>query len=104
MTNKIVYSPKALEDLDDIWEYISNDFENVDVANNVVDKILEEIVDLKDYPKLGPELIFEDNINSGYRFLICKPYIAFYHLGDSNVMIDRVLHEKRDYIQIIRNL
>ena len=42
----IHYSALALSDLDEIWDYIAADFDNVSAANRVINRILH---DKRDY-------------------------------------------------------
>jgi plasmid stabilization system protein ParE len=37
----------------------------------------------------------------GYRFLACGNYLAFYRQQDNDVLIDRILYGRRDYLAIL---
>lgn len=52
---KVVYSPKALEDLQKITTYIIENF-GVDAAQNALGKITTNIRRLGEYPVLGVSL------------------------------------------------
>ena len=53
MYNIIKYSPEALNDLDEIWIYISESLSNPVSANNTINGILDTIDVLKEFPKSG---------------------------------------------------
>jgi hypothetical protein len=41
--NKILYSPEALSDLDQIWTYINNELQNPAAAQKIIADILDAI-------------------------------------------------------------
>ncbi len=101
MNNKLYYSPEALKDLNDIQEYITVELCNSSAALNVINKILDMIDKLKDYPNMGAKLSGITDIESDYHFVISGKYIAFYRHVENNVYIDRVLYGRRNYLNII---
>ena len=98
---EVHYSEVALADLDDIWGYITFELMNPDAAVNTVNGIMDAIDRLSDYPLSGTPLNALLDIESDYRFVIYRNYLAFYHLESSAVNIDRVLYEGRDYIKAL---
>ena len=51
MPSKIEYTRTALQDLDAIWDYISNKLENPIAAQHTVDGILDAIALLASFPE-----------------------------------------------------
>ncbi len=98
MNNKINYSPMAKDDLDGIWHYIANELLNPSAAENTVNGIMDIVDGLGDFPEMGSRLIFNSGLDSGYRFVIYKNYMVFYHIQADFVYIDRVIYGKRDYM------
>lgn len=47
---KILYSPKSRKDLDNIFDYIHDDLNNLVAAKRTVKGILNKINELKEYP------------------------------------------------------
>ena len=43
MKNKINYSPEAIRDLDEIWEYIAFEFYNAEAAERIVNRIMDTV-------------------------------------------------------------
>lgn len=102
MLRRIEYSPRALKDLDGIWDYIEKELCNPSAAQNTVEGIMDKIDILMSFPEAGAKLEFENGLNSGYRYVSFKNYIAFYHLeSDDIVYIDRVVYSGRDYMRIL---
>ena len=99
----ILYSKKALSDLDEISRYISSELENPIAADSVINGIMDTIDLLEDQPLLGKPLYFDNNLFSGFRYLIYHNYLAFYHTEDNDAYIDRVLYGKSDYLRILFN-
>ena len=79
------YSHEALNDLDDIWGYITFELMNPDAAINTVNGIMDAVDRLSEYPLSGTPLNVLLEIESEYRFVIFKNYLAFYHLENSAV-------------------
>lgn len=97
----INYSPKALQDLDEIWEYISKDLFNPDAAENIVTSILDAVDVLGEFPESGAPLEPHINLDSPYRFVTAGNYIAFYRFEETTVFVDRVLYQKRNYAKLL---
>ena len=100
---KLLISPEAKQDLLEIKEYISNELDNPIAAKNVTDKIIKQISTLSDLPKIGTMLSSIINMETGYRFLVCGNYTAFYRYIDNTVFVDRILYGKRDFMRILFN-
>ena len=96
---RIKITPKANDDLDDIYDYISKELFNQVAAENLMDKIETSIMRLGDFP-LSCSFV-EDNVlkQKGYRKLIINNYIAFYVVDgtEKQVVIMRVLYGKQNY-------
>ena len=97
--HKIRYTPAAVDDMDEIFSYISQD--NVATAEMMLEKINKEIVKLVEFPNMGSVLSEEEYtiIQRGYRFIVVHPYLVFYRITDNTVIICRILHGRRDYLR-----
>ncbi len=67
--NKLLYSPEALNDLDEIWTYINNELQNPAAAQKNVSDTLDAIEKLQDFAELGPLLSSITEFESDYRFM-----------------------------------
>ena len=101
MKYSINYSPKALQDLDDTWDYISKDLFNPEAADNVINAILDAVDNLGDFPESGAPLEPHLDLDTPYRFVTAGNYIAFYRFEDDTVYVDRILYKKRNYVKLL---
>lgn len=99
--NKLHYSSEALNDLDVIYTYIFEELQNPTAAQKIVDGILDAIEKLKEFSEMGAQLSSITDVESGYRFLVCGNYLAFYRVTGADVSIDRILYGRRDYLRIL---
>lgn len=99
--HKLRINPIAMQDLHDIKEYITKEFDNSNAAVDVITNIMGCYEKLKEFPLLGTELSSKIDIPTDYRYLICGNYIVFYKNDDAHVSIYRVLYSRRDYIKIL---
>lgn len=97
--NKIKYAPVAIDDMDEIFSYISKD--NIAAAEILLERITTGIFRLAEFPNLGSVLSDEEYtlVNSGYRFIVIQPYLVFYRIIGHTIIIHRVLHGRRDYLR-----
>lgn len=98
---EIRFSPDALEDLQAIKSYITDDLQNVTAAENTVKTIMDRIRQLIDSPDMGAPLSSVALTQSDYRYLICGSYTAFYRHEEDTVLIVRVLYGRRDYLKVM---
>ena len=96
---KVEYSPKVLEDLQRIKEYIKRNF-GVDVAQNAISKITTSIRRLMEYPLLGVALGGMIDVPTDYMYIFIERNYVFYRIEGNLVKIVRVLNEQQDYMRI----
>ena len=94
-------SPAALEGIQEIKRYISEDLPNPDSAQKIAVNIVEGIKKICDFPEAGSLLSSKIGVNTNYRFISSGNYLAFYRVKESTVFVDRVLYAKRDYTKIL---
>ena len=94
----VKYSPKALEDLDKVWEGVFEASKSYDVTKKYLNDILDMVEAKADFPFSGSPLIFNDMF-TGYYFLVFKKYMVFYRIEGASLYVDRVLLGKSDYVK-----
>ena len=97
----IVFSPEAIKDLEETKAYITEELCNEQAAVKTVSKILKDIRMLSQFPESAPLLSSIVDFDTNYRFLVCGNYIAFYRLGENEVRVLRILHARRNFMQIL---
>ena len=96
-----ILSMEAKRDLKNIQDYISDEQEAPKVALKVIESILNRIEKLIDFPNTGTLLSPKVNFPTSYRYVRASGYLAFYRHENNQLLVDRVIHEKRDYISIL---
>ncbi|MEK4355715.1 type II toxin-antitoxin system RelE/ParE family toxin [Paenibacillus sp. FSL M7-1455] len=97
--NRVQYAPAAVDDMDEIFSFISQD--NVSAAENLLQKLDDQILNLAEFPYMG-SILSEDDfplLQRGYRFIVVHPYLVFYRVIEDTVIIHRLLHGRRDYLR-----
>lgn len=99
---KLIYSPDAKSDLNDIFDYIAND--NIDEAIRFVSLLKSEIEKLPDFPLLGTNRNRPFLIRRKIRFLVAEDYLVFYrhHSDVDEIHILRILNGARDYERLFK--
>lgn len=99
LRNRIKYAPAAVDDMDEIFSYISQ--ENVGAAGTMLEQLDRQIKQLAEFPLMGSVLSEDDYplVNRGYRFIVVQPYLIFYRLVEDAIVIHRILHSRRDYLR-----
>lgn len=100
-TYEIVFTDTAKEELEGIYNYISEHLLEVEVANRLMDKIEQNILRLEQNPYSCLEVHIKPH-NNLYRKLVIDNYVALYEIEETykQVVIYRVLHGKRDYLKM----
>lgn len=101
MKYKIHYTKESRRDLDEIWDYISSELQNISAAERTVNRIMDDVDRLADFAEIGAPLSSIANVDSDYRFLVTGSYLTFYRVYGSDIYVDRVLYGRRDYLRIL---
>ena len=96
-------TPKAAEDLDNIYQYISEELFAASSATNILVKIEKGIMGLRDFPFSCNYVADEYLRVKGYRKLIVDNYIVFYLIEEEKdqVIIMRVLYGKQKFENLL---
>lgn len=97
---KLIYAPKALDDLQGIKDYIVGQF-GADRAKGIIRDITITVRQLEMFPEEGSHLEKLIDYPTDYRFLVVKPNYIFYRIESDMVKIVRILNEKQDFLQIL---
>jgi plasmid stabilization system protein ParE len=94
-------SAEARRDIKNIQDYIANEKESPQTALKVIEKILNKIENLLRLPNSGTLLSSKVNFPTNYRYAKVAGYLIFYRHENNQILVDRVIHGKRDYIAIL---
>ena len=97
---KLIYTPKALEDLQRVKSYITEQF-GASKAKIGVREITSAARQLEIFPDEGPSLEELIDYPTDYHYLVVKPNYVFYRIEGDTVRVIRILNEKQDFLQIL---
>ena len=100
---RIKFTPIASEDLEEIYRYISKELHAEGAAVNLLEKIEQSVMRLKDYPFSCNYVEDEFLKQKGYRKLIINNYIVFYLIDEEKeqVNIMRILYGRQKYQSLL---
>ncbi|MBZ5525140.1 MAG: type II toxin-antitoxin system RelE/ParE family toxin [Acidobacteriia bacterium] len=87
-------APQASADLDDIWYFVAKESGNIEVANRLIDSISDRFFLLARHPYLGRAR--GEDFGVGTRSFPVGEYVVVYCVEDTDVLILRVAHGRRD--------
>ena len=68
MPYKVYFSPQFNRDLGEIWDYISEEYKDPDLADQITDGLITESETLKELPMRGSKVLLPNGMDTGYRF------------------------------------
>jgi toxin ParE1/3/4 len=95
---KVEYSPKALEDLRYINDYIITNW-GENIAQKILKRITTNIRRLEQYPVSGVGLSKLVDVQTDYRYIFLEKNYVFYRIEFDKVQIVRVLNEHQYYMK-----
>ncbi len=98
MTRKIIYTEEALQDLEDIYEYISLILHEPGTAEKQTNRIMDAVDRLENTPLLHRLYDHEPWRSKGLRVLPVDNYVLFYLPDESKntIGIIRIMYGGRD--------
>ena len=97
---KVILSAAAKADLQDTRRYISSVLTNPSASKQTLKRITTQLHTLEQFPESGTPILIPGS-PVAYRYLVCGSYMAFYHIRNQEVIVDRVLYGRRDYLSIL---
>jgi toxin ParE1/3/4 len=94
---RFVLTPRAEQDLNDIWDYIADD--NIEAADRVLKALENAILKLAKTPGIGHWR--EELTDKRHRFFLVHSYLIIYRHETKPLQIIRVLHAARDVQSIL---
>lgn len=104
MSFKVKFADTAKEDLRNIATYIAEQSKDKTIAINFVNELREKTKVLETFPESGAIPDDRTMKSFGYRFLVHKDYLVFYHFEqkESTSYILAIFNAKKDYTRVMR--
>ena len=100
MTYAVRYAKQAIRDLERVFAEVSEASGDEETARRYVDGLIDKIEGKAAFPKSGTPLYYGE-LFTGYSFVVFKAYMAFYRVEGGEMLVDRVLYRKSDYLRAI---
>ena len=96
---EIIATANAKEDLEKIYKYISQKLLEPTIADKLVKKIKQKILNLEKNPYICTEVQIKPH-NDVYRKLVIDNYIALYEVNeeDKKVIVYDIIYNRMDYL------
>ena len=96
---QVIISPRAYQNIDDIYEYIAKDLFATQTAMNLVDKLEKAILSLETMPQRFSKRQVGAYANRGYRQLFVKNFTVIYRIDETakKVFIITVRYSKSNF-------
>jgi toxin ParE1/3/4 len=93
MTGRFVLSPRAQNDLEEIWDYTVERW-GLDQAENYTRGIWQRIEAVAQRPTMGQNA---SNVSEGYYKISCGSHVLFNRPIAEGIDVVRILHERMDF-------
>ncbi len=101
MRYNVHYSPEFLNDLDNIADYNVSEFCDPAAAERITNGIVDATVILEEYPESGRKVFLPNGMDSGYRFVVYRDYVAVYRFEWNEVYVARAVNVRQEYMRIL---
>ncbi|MGN1301235.1 MAG: type II toxin-antitoxin system RelE/ParE family toxin [Clostridia bacterium] len=97
---KVIITPTAYREINKIYDYITEELYAKNAANDLMEKVEEEVQRLKYAPKIHTEIEKIDELKRNYRRIVIKNYIILYTIDEEKnvVFISHMYYGGRNYI------
>ena len=77
--------------------YISSVLSNPSASKQTMKRITSYLHTLEQFPEAGTSILIPGS-PAAYRYLVCGSYMVFYHVHNEEVLVERILYGRRDYL------
>ena len=80
--------------------YISTVLSNPSASKQTLKRIATQLHTLEQFSEAGTPILIPGS-PVAYRYLVCGSYMVFYHVHNEEVLVERILYGRRDYLSIL---
>lgn len=84
---KVMINPRAIRELDNIYEYIANEKLAPENAKGQVDRIKKDVLSLDTFPQSHQERNEGRYAGKGYRQVLIDNYLAIFRIDEDNKVV-----------------
>lgn len=103
---EVKITTQAQEQMVEIIDYISYELFAPDAANNLLDKLEENILSLSEFPERYQLIEKEPWRTEGIRKIVVNNFFIYYWIdkAEKKVQVTAVIYEKRNQIEQLKNM
>ena len=97
---EIEYTEQCIEEMEEIYEYISKKLKNNSAAIRLIEMVYEKVLNLAKSPDLYMKIGKADKLKRDYHRIVIKNYVILYTVDYQNkkVFVSRMIYGKRKYL------
>ena len=97
---EVEFTDECIKELIDIYEYISNNLKEDNIAKKLMTEMLDRVLILEDLPELYMKIGKADKLKREYRIMVVKNYVVLYTVDykKRTVFIVHIINGKRNYL------
>ena len=97
---KIIFTDEFDEEIQQIYDYISKNLKEKEIADRFISKVYGRIEDLKIFPKMYMKIEKMDRLHNEYHRLVVNNYIVLYTVDELNqrVIISHIYYKRKNYL------
>ena len=97
---KIIFTDEFDEEIQQIYDYISKNLKEKEIADRFISKVYGRIEDLKIFPKMYIKIEKMDRLHNEYHRLVVNNYIVLYTVDELNqrVIISHIYYKRKNYL------
>ena len=100
MKCRVFISEAGIRDIEKMSSEIFSISQDKNITEAYISQLLEKIYKIADFPESGTPLYF-NGYPTDYRYVIYKNYLAFYHISENDLIVDRIVYGKSNYCKIL---
>lgn len=99
---EVEFTDEYIEEMTEIYEYISNNLKEDNVAKRLMTEVIDKVLDLKNAPEIYMKIGKVDKLKREYHRMVVKNYVILYTIdfGKRKVYISRMIYGRRNYLNL----
>ncbi|MGN0070900.1 MAG: type II toxin-antitoxin system RelE/ParE family toxin [Atopobiaceae bacterium] len=98
---RLTWSPAAIDDLDELIDYVKNDLGSPRASKRLFDAILYKAELFAATPGAGTILRSIRGTATGYRYMLCGNWMIFFSCTSEEALVVRILYARSNYMKVL---
>lgn len=99
----VEFTEECIEEMNAIYEYISNNLKEDNVARRLMTEVANYVLDLANAPELYMKIGKVDRLKRNYHRMVIKNYVVLYTVDfeKKTVYISHIIYGRRNYLNLL---